>query len=553
MSNNSNVRFLRSTIPIGPTGTQGALGPTGPTGPYGLQGIQGEVGPTGIQGEIGPTGPQGYTGSTGTTGEMGPTGPQGQVGDPGTSSGLVLYMNYPYQTFNSGSNYDLAVLPTGGINQYLPTTIGASNTGYIVSFDSTTGVAYNSPFIAPGIWDVNVFCQSDDASGKTSIYAEIAVKHPDNSYHSLTTSLPVPVTNTTSYVPYTLSAFVSYTAIDPEDVIQVILYGKNTNVSSKLLTTAYLSTTYSHVHTTLSMIPVEGPTGAQGIQGIPGNTGPTGPQGVQGPTGPTGPQGVQGNTGPTGPQGIQGVQGNTGPTGPQGVQGNTGPTGPQGSQGVQGNTGPTGPQGIQGIQGIQGDKGTGPTGPIGPPGVQGIQGVQGNTGPTGPQGYTGPIGPQGVQGVQGNTGPTGPIGPQGTPGTAANTGATGARGATGPVGPTGSFSANVVFTQGTNISVVSGNNNDYALSDGTLFLIATAAGAPTITGFSGGTVGRYIICVNTSGVSNLKFSNEDPLSVATNRFTLNTNTTISVGLNRTATFIYGTTSLGNRWILISAT
>ena len=78
-------------------------------------------------------------------------------------------------------------------------------------------------------------------------------------------------------------------------------------------------------------IPITGPTGHQGIQGV---TGPTGPQGIQGVTGPTGSQGIQGVTGPTGSQGIQGV---TGPTGSQGIQGVTGPTGIQGIIGPTGN------------------------------------------------------------------------------------------------------------------------------------------------------------------------------------------------------------------------
>lgn len=124
--------------------------------------------------------------------------------------------------------------------------------------------------------------------------------------------------------------------------------------------------------------------------------------GVQGPTGAQGIQGIQGVTGPQGIQGIQGIQGVTGPQGIQGVQGIDGPTGFTGPQGIQGVIGPTGTQGIQGPQGIQGIQGV-----IGPQGPQGIQGIQGIDGPTG---FTGP---QGIQGVQG---PTGVTGPQGTVG-----------------------------------------------------------------------------------------------------------------------------------------
>jgi len=98
-------------------------------------------------------------------------------------------------------------------------------------------------------------------------------------------------------------------------------------------------------------IPIEGPTGPQGIQGITGPTGPIGSQGIIGPTGadsfvegPIGSQGIQGVTGPTGSQGIQGV---TGPTGADSFV--EGPIGPQGFQGV------TGPQGFQGIVGPTGE------------------------------------------------------------------------------------------------------------------------------------------------------------------------------------------------------
>lgn len=65
-------------------------------------------------------------------------------------------------------------------------------------------------------------------------------------------------------------------------------------------------------------IPVAGPKGEQGIQGIPGAQGPQGDRGIQGFTGIQGPNGDQG---PQGPQGEQGIQGLTGSQGPSGVSG----------------------------------------------------------------------------------------------------------------------------------------------------------------------------------------------------------------------------------------
>jgi hypothetical protein len=162
------------------------------------------------------------------------------------------------------------------------------------------------------------------------------------------------------------------------------------------------------------------------------------------------------------------------------------------------------------------------SGPQGPQGPQGVIGTQGNS-------VIGPQGPQGVIGTQGNS----VIGPQGFQGIA------------------GSFSSSVLFNQGTDISVVPGNNDNYNISQGTLFIISSASGTPTITGLQGGLTGRFVIIVNISTV-NVKFENASIHSLDNNRFILNTNT-ITLGQNRTVSFIYGTTSLGTRWILTGNT
>ncbi|MBS1619219.1 MAG: tail fiber domain-containing protein, partial [Bacteroidetes bacterium] len=115
-----------------------------------------------------------------------------------------------------------------------------------------------------------------------------------------------------------------------------------------------------------------GPTGAQGVTGLPGATGANGSNGATGVTGPTGPSGSDGATGAQGPAGAAGI---TGPTGAQGATGLSGATGANGTNGATGVTGPTGPSGSDGATGAQG-----PTG------------AQGNTGATGP---TGPLGAAG--------------------------------------------------------------------------------------------------------------------------------------------------------------
>ena len=172
-------------------------------------------------------------------------------------------------------------------------------------------------------------------------------------------------------------------------------------------------------------IPIPGPPGPQGPQGVPG---PQGPQGMPGQTGPPGtaatitvggtatgaagtaasvtntgtasaailffsiPLGVQGQQGVPGQQGIQGVPGPPGPAstvpGPPGtaasVSVGTTSTGIPGTSASVINVGTsmsailhfTIPQGAQGPQGLPGQQGNpGQTGPMGPPGQQGPPGA----------------------------------------------------------------------------------------------------------------------------------------------------------------------------------
>jgi hypothetical protein len=105
-----------------------------------------------------------------------------------------------------------------------------------------------------------------------------------------------------------------------------------------------------------------------------------------------------------------------------------------------------------------------------------------------------------------------------------------------------------VFTQGTNIAMTGVKLNNYALTSGTLFNIT---GTPAdITGFANGTIGRYLILINASS-GNIKFTQEDAASTATNRLQVSSAGGATVGVNETITFIYCTTTLGDRWVCIA--
>jgi collagen type VII alpha len=289
--------------------------------------------------------------------------------------------------------------------------------------------------------------------------------------------------------------------------------------------------------------------------------GPTGPAG-----GPVGPAGCTGSTGSTGERGnniLTGLgepSGSTGNTGDIYVDGQSGTiyikTAQFGWTGTGGSLlGPTGPQGIQGIQGVQGPAGgpVGSTGETGPTGQQGNNILTGLGAPSGSTGNTGDIYVDGVSGtiymkseIYGWTGtggsllgPTGPQGPQGAQ------------------GPAGTISGAIIFPEGPPIVSTSGVNiNNYFL-DNSAFYRLTGAGGIDITGFSGGTSGRYIVIVNTTG-ANVTFQQENLASLPQNRFVLGVaNKTINN--NQTATFIYvtnltiGATTNQTRWILTATT
>jgi hypothetical protein len=90
--------------------------------------------------------------------------------------------------------------------------------------------------------------------------------------------------------------------------------------------------------------------------------------------------------------------------------------------------------------------------------------------------------------------------------------------------------------------------NNYALTAGTLFNI-TGTHAD-ISGFANGSIGRYLILINASS-GNIKFTQEDAASTATNRLQVSSAGGVTIGVNNTVTFIYCSTTLGNRWVCVA--
>ena len=216
----------------------------------------------GISSIVGPTGPQGFQGF------VGPTGPQGVIGDNGISGGLTLFFNYP--TTGSVANYNqLSSTPIIGATTSQTTNIPyTSSTGVNVGqFITSQGISTTS-FISPGIWDFNIFANSNDV--ECGLYANIY------KYTSTGSLVYIASTNQVNLQPVqtlnNLFTVVPYTTMNSTDSIAVDLIGTISGaVVDKTITVQYLDGTYSHVHTTLSV--TQGATGPQGLTGARGATG----------------------------------------------------------------------------------------------------------------------------------------------------------------------------------------------------------------------------------------------------------------------------------------
>lgn len=113
----------------------------------------------------------------------------------------------------------------------------------------------------------------------------------------------------------------------------------------------------------------------------------------------------------------------------------------------------------------------------------------------------------------------------------------------------------LAFSEGTDIPSAA-NINNFNLDNESFFKI-TGTTASSISGFTNGSIGRFIIVVNNTD-KNQTFVQESSNSTASNRFVLG-QANRTIGINSTATFIYVTGLTINdvpnqsRWVLVALT
>ena len=266
------------------------------------------VGPIGPTGQTGPTGPTGPIG-TGPTGPTGQTGPTGEPGLQGSSSGLLLYLNFTQQYPNASGIFTNSGTPVPpplspySINDYpngYPFTKSSimNTTQYsVIPFYDLSFVLPDNPsycslsqfswdfselsqrptFIPPGIWDLNFFSDTSSTANHVTIQYYLFLYDTSGSTLSYIGTSSSIYINTTTPIQYTCTLDVPYTSINSTQIIYMIIAGSTTEKNRTTHLFYQGSSCYSHIHTSFGGI--YGPTGPTGV------TGQTGPTGVTGPTG----------------------------------------------------------------------------------------------------------------------------------------------------------------------------------------------------------------------------------------------------------------------------
>jgi len=141
-------------------------------------------------------------------------------------------------------------------------------------------------FIPPGIWDLNLFA-SVDAIASIGVYVKFQLYgRTSGGVETLLGTSGTDLVDVTTVQQYTCSLDIPYTDISSYASLIVKILADNTTGSTRTLTTYYeSSTTYSHLHTSFSVVGNTGTTGTTGPTGSTGYTGPMGPVGAGGALG----------------------------------------------------------------------------------------------------------------------------------------------------------------------------------------------------------------------------------------------------------------------------
>lgn len=171
------------------------------------------------------------------------------IGNSGTNTfGAVFYLNYsasvpPYSGLQTTTIAASQVI--------LSNTVTANSDSFVAGFQTDYTL---SPFIPPGIWDLNLFADSD--IGNTYTYISLYTRLSGVETLITTTSVyPTDMYGPTGVASqYSITFPVPYTPTPPGTTIILKLYASNAGGTTANFRTYFEGTAYSHIHTTFGAV-----------------------------------------------------------------------------------------------------------------------------------------------------------------------------------------------------------------------------------------------------------------------------------------------------------
>ena len=163
-------------------------------------------------------------------------------------SGETVYLNYsvPSGPFGTLQNYTT----TGPLQQSTFTLSATTSNQYLMAFKSDFAV----PTVIPGgIWDLNLFNQTNDGNGNVSLWYNIVTSNAVTS-NILGTTSSVTVRSSNVEQQSKMSAEIPFSTVTLGTSIYIFIYANSAASASRTLTLYFEDGSYSHLHTTFGSL-----------------------------------------------------------------------------------------------------------------------------------------------------------------------------------------------------------------------------------------------------------------------------------------------------------
>ncbi len=163
-------------------------------------------------------------------------------------SGETVYLNYSVPSGPYGTLQNFTT--TAGLQQSTFTLTATTSNQYLMAFKSDFAV----PTVIPGgIWDLNLFNQTNDANGNVSMWYNIVTSNAGTS-NILGTTSSVTLRSSNVEQQGKMSAEIPFSTVTVGTSIYIFIYANSAASASRTLTLYFEDGSYSHLHTTFGSL-----------------------------------------------------------------------------------------------------------------------------------------------------------------------------------------------------------------------------------------------------------------------------------------------------------